>query len=74
MSAHLVFNGIAAAEKARLQTYWEQKLPRLQKLLSPYRADLIEIRLTVSHRGQGSKRAGYEVRAVIRLPSGILNA
>ena len=74
MSAHLVFNGIAAAEKARLQTYWEQKLPRLQKLLSPYRADLIEIRLTVSHRGQGSKRAGYEVRAVIRLPSGILDA
>jgi RNA polymerase sigma factor (sigma-70 family) len=74
MSTHLVFNGIEAAEKARLQTYWEQKLPRMQKLLSPYRADLLEIRLTVSPRGRGSRSAGYEVRAVIHLPTGTLAA
>jgi hypothetical protein len=37
MSAHVVFNGIAPAVKARLQTHWDEKLPRLQKLLSHYR-------------------------------------
>jgi RNA polymerase sigma factor (sigma-70 family) len=74
MSTHLVFNGIDTAEKARVQAYWEKKLPRLQKLLSHYRPDLIEIRLTVSHRGQGPKNAGYELRGVIHLPTGTLAA
>jgi ribosome-associated translation inhibitor RaiA len=70
MSTHKVFNGIDPALKARLQTYWGEKLPRLQKLLSHYRPDLIEIRLTVSHRGREARNAGYEVRGVIHLPTG----
>jgi RNA polymerase sigma factor (sigma-70 family) len=72
MSVQLSFNGIDDAEKARVRTYWDQKLPRLQKLLSPHRADLFEIRLTVSRREKGSRGAAYEVRAVIHLPTGTL--
>jgi RNA polymerase sigma factor (sigma-70 family) len=74
MSTHLVFNGIDTAEKARVQAYWEKKLPRLQKLLSHYRPELVEIRLTVSHRGQGPKNSGYELRGGIQLPTGTLAA
>jgi hypothetical protein len=48
MSNHVVFNGVDDAAKARLEAYWTRKLPRLQKLLVPYRTDLQEIRLTVS--------------------------
>jgi RNA polymerase sigma factor (sigma-70 family) len=74
MSTHVVYNGIDAAEKARIQAYWEKKLPRLQKLLTNYRPELVEIRLTVSHRGQTPKNKGYELRGVIQLPTGTLAA
>ncbi|MGZ3299486.1 MAG: hypothetical protein ACXVBG_00935 [Isosphaeraceae bacterium] len=49
MSSHLVLSGIDDAVKARLEKYWEEKLPRVQRLLVPYPTDLREIRLTVSH-------------------------
>jgi RNA polymerase sigma factor (sigma-70 family) len=74
MSTHMVFNGIDPALKARLQTYWGERLPRLQRLLSHYRPDLLEIRLTVSHRGRESRNGGYEVRGVIHLPTGTIAA
>jgi ribosomal subunit interface protein len=74
MSSHLVFNGVDDAVKTRVETYWAEKLPRLQKLLVPYSKDLQEIRLTVSHHPQNSHRSWYEVRAVIQLPTGTLAA
>ena len=49
MSSHLVFNGVDDVVKERLESYWAKKLPRLEKLLAPYPADVREIRLTVSH-------------------------
>ena len=39
MSSHLVFNGVDDAVKARLESYWAKKLPRVQKLLVPYPGD-----------------------------------
>ena len=74
MSSHLVFNGVDDVVKARLETYWAKKLPRLQKLLVPYRTELQEIRLTVSRHPRNSHRSWYEVRAVIHLPTGTLAA
>jgi RNA polymerase sigma factor (sigma-70 family) len=74
MSTHLVFNGIDGAVKAPLETYWEKKVRRLQKLLVPYRTDLQDIRLTVSHHPHNSGRRWYETRAVIHLPTGTLVA
>lgn len=74
MSSHLVFNGVDDVVKARLETYWAKKLPRLQKLLVPYRTELQEIRLTVYSHPQNSHRSWYEVRAVIHLPTGTLAA
>ena len=74
MSSHLVFNEVAAAVKARLESYWAEKLPRLKKLLTNYREDLQEIRLTVSRHPQSPRREWYEVRGVIHLPTGTLAA
>jgi ribosome-associated translation inhibitor RaiA len=74
MSSHLVLNGCDDAVKARLEAYWAKKLPRLQKFLVPYPADLQEISLTVSCHEQTSHRAWYEARAVIHLPTGTLAA
>ena len=74
MSTHLVFNGVGDDVKTRLEAYWAKKLPRLEKLLVPYPADLQEIRLTVSHHQQNSRHSFYEARAVIRLPTGTLAA
>ena len=73
MSSHLVLSGIDDAVKARLEKYWEEKLPRVQRLLVPYPTDLREIRLTVSHH-QDTHRSWYEGRAVIHLPTGTLAA
>ena len=74
MSSHEVFNGVDEPLKARLEGYWRKKLPRLQKLLVPYPADLQEIRLTVSQHQQGPQRLLFEVRVVIHLPTGTLAA
>jgi RNA polymerase sigma factor (sigma-70 family) len=71
MSSHLVFNGVEDDLKARLEEYWQKKLPRLEKRLVPYRPDLQEIRLTV-YRHKNSRREWFEVRGVIHLPTGTL--
>ena len=70
MSSHVIFREIDAADKAPLEAYWARKLPRLQKLLVPYCADLQEIALTVYRHPRNSHKAWYEVRAVIHLPTG----
>src|SRR5262249_33944211 len=72
MNSHLVFNDCDDATKAHLETYWQKKLPRLQKLLVPYRTDLQDIRLTVYRHPQSREGSWYEIRAVIYLPTGTL--
>lgn len=74
MSSHLVFNGCDDTVKASLEAYWAKKLPRLQKLLVPYRTDLREIRLTISCHRQNAHRTWYEANGVILLPTGTLAA
>ena len=74
MSSHLVFNGVDDVIKQRLEAYWSKKLPRLEKLLAPYPADLREIRLTVSHHRHDPQHEFYEARGVVKLPTGTLAA
>ena len=74
MSSHWVFNGVAPAVEGQLEAYWAKKLPRLEKLLVRYPPDLREIRLTVSSHHPNPERSWYEVRGVIRLPTGTLAA
>lgn len=74
MISHWVFNSVDDATKQRLQAYWAKKLPRLQKLLVRYPADLQELRLTISRHRHDSQNSWYEVRGVIHLPTGTLAA
>lgn len=74
MKLHLVLNGCDESMKARLESYWSKKLPRLEKLLVPYRPDLQDVRLTVHRHEQNPQRAWYEGRAVVHLPTGTLVA
>ena len=48
MSSHRVFNGVDDAVKQSLESYWEKKLPRLEKLLVRNCATLCTIWLTAS--------------------------
>jgi RNA polymerase sigma factor (sigma-70 family) len=74
MSSHLVFNGVDDVIKQRLEAYWSKKLPRLEKLLAPYPADLREIRLAVSHHRHDPQHWFNEARGVVKLPTGTLAA
>jgi DNA-directed RNA polymerase specialized sigma24 family protein/ribosome-associated translation inhibitor RaiA len=74
MKLHMVLHGCDESMKARLESYWSKKLPRLEKLLVPYRPDLQDVRLTVHRHEQGPQRAWYEGRAVVHLPTGTLVA
>jgi RNA polymerase sigma factor (sigma-70 family) len=71
MKMHWVFNDCGEADKARMESYWEKKAPRLRRLLTSYGPDLQDLRLTVYHHPQ---RSWYEVRAVLHLPTGTLVA
>jgi hypothetical protein len=74
MKIHSVLHGCDEPIKANLESYWSKKLPRLEKLLVPYRPDLQDIRLTVHRHEQNHQRVWYEGRAVIHLPTGTLAA
>jgi RNA polymerase sigma factor (sigma-70 family) len=74
MISHWVFTGVDNALKARLEAAWEKELPRIQELLKPYSPDLQEIRLTVIHHESRPQGSRYEVKAVLRIPTGTLAA
>jgi ribosomal subunit interface protein len=74
MSNHGVFNGCDTGVKAGLKDYWEKKLPRLRRVLVPYRTELQDIRLTVHCHRKNGAAAWYDVRAVVHLPTGALAA
>jgi RNA polymerase sigma factor (sigma-70 family) len=74
MISHWVFEGVDDSLKPRLESSWEKELPRIQKLLKPYPPDLQEIRLTVIHHESKPQGSRYEVKAVLRVPTGTLVA
>jgi DNA-directed RNA polymerase specialized sigma24 family protein/ribosome-associated translation inhibitor RaiA len=74
MSSHWVFNGCDEAVKSQIKAYWVKKWPRLEKLLTHYRPEEREIRLTVYRHQQSPQRCWYEIRAVIHLSTGTLAA
>ncbi len=69
MSDHMVFQDCPDWQKEAIKSYWQQKVPRIEKLLTRFPEDQRELRLTVTHK---PKR--YDLRAVLLLPTGSLAA
>ena len=69
MSDHMVFQDCPDWQKEAIRSYWLQKTPRIEKLLTRFPEDQRELRLTVTHK---PKR--YDVHAVLLLPTGSLAA
>ncbi len=69
MSDHMVFQDCSDGQKEAIKSYWRQKVPRIEKLLSRFPEDQRELRLTATHK---PKRC--DLRAVLLLPTGSLVA
>ncbi|MGE5296161.1 MAG: HPF/RaiA family ribosome-associated protein [Solirubrobacterales bacterium] len=69
MSDHMVFQDCPDWQKEAIKSYWQQKVPRIERLLTRFPEDQRELRLTVTHK---PKR--YDLRAVLLLPTGSLAA
>ena len=69
MSDHMVFQDCPDWQKEAIKSYWQQKVPRIERLLTRFPEDQRELRLTVTHK---AKR--HDVRAVLLLPTGSLAA
>jgi len=69
MSDHMVFQDCPDWQKEAVKSYWQQKIPRIERLLTRFPEDQRELRLTVTHK---PKR--HDVRAVLLLPTGSLAA
>jgi RNA polymerase sigma factor (sigma-70 family) len=69
MSDHMVFQDCQDWQKEAVKSYWRQKVPRIEKLLSRFPEDQRELRLTVTHK---PKR--FDLHAVLLLPTGSLAA
>ena len=69
MSDHMVFHNCPDWQKQAIRSYWLQKTPRIERLLTRFPEDQRELRLTVTHK---PKR--YDVHAVLLLPTGSLAA
>jgi ribosomal subunit interface protein len=74
MGSHVVFTECDDALRARLQAYWEKELPRLQKYLTNYPSDAVDVRLTVHRRPKTPTYALFEVRGVVEMPTGTVVA
>jgi ribosome-associated translation inhibitor RaiA len=70
MQVRWVFNR-CDGQKERAKSYWQDKQPRLERLLTRYRDDQQTLRLTLYRRSQ---RDIWELRAVLHLPTGTLVA
>lgn len=69
MSEHMVFQNCSSWQKDTIRSYWSQKLTRLDRLLQHFPEDQREFRLNVHRRPDR-----FDVRAVLRLPTGTLVA
>jgi len=65
----MVFQDCPDWQKEAIKSYWQQKVPRIERLLTRFPEDQRELRLTVTHK---PKR--HDVRAVLLLPTGSLAA
>jgi DNA-directed RNA polymerase specialized sigma24 family protein/ribosome-associated translation inhibitor RaiA len=74
MSQHIVLVGCDEAIRRSVESYWERKLPRIQKLLRAYRPDQQELRLTLHAHARPSQKPFFEGRAVVHLPTGTVVA
>ncbi len=73
MSIHVVLEGLQEQPtRAELELYWHDKVGRIQRLLKGYPEDLYELRLTVHASRKNDETRFYEVRGVVRLPTGTL--
>lgn len=69
MADHLIFHECSPTVKGNIQEYWEQKQPRLEKLLATFPDDQRNLRLSVRRRPDR-----YDAHAVLTLPTGTLIA
>ncbi len=69
MSDHMVFQGCATWQKEAIKSYWQQKIPRIERLLTRFPEDQRELRLTATRK---PKR--FDLRVVLLLPTGSLVA
>jgi len=74
MSQHVVLVGCDEAIRRSVESYWEKKLPRIQKLLRLYRPDQQEVRLTLHAHARPQQKPFFEGRAVVHLPTGTVVA
>jgi len=69
MSDHMVFQGCASWQKEAIRAYWQEKMPRIERLLTRFPEDQRELRVTATHK---PKR--FEMHVVLLLPTGSLVA
>lgn len=69
MSDHMVFQGCATWQKEAIKSYWQQKMPRIERLLTRFPEDQRELRVTATHK---PKR--FDLHVVLLLPTGSLVA
>jgi DNA-directed RNA polymerase specialized sigma24 family protein/ribosome-associated translation inhibitor RaiA len=69
MSDHMVFQDCPDWQKETIKSYWQQKVPRIEKLLTRFPEDQRELRLMVTHK---PKR--YDLHLVLLLPTASLAA
>jgi hypothetical protein len=50
MSDHMVFQDCPDWQKEAIKSYWRQKVPRIERLLTRFPEDQRELRLTVTHK------------------------
>jgi len=66
MQIHWAFHSCGDRIRARSQTYWADKSERLQRLLTPFNAELQHLNLVVDRQAHPE---GYKVRAVLNVPT-----
>ncbi|GIW79829.1 MAG: hypothetical protein KatS3mg105_1636 [Gemmatales bacterium] len=74
MTSHYIWNGCSPHLKDRLSQYWSKKVRRIERVLTPYRPDLVELRLTFHRHSADNKGEWFEGRAVVHLPTGTVVA
>jgi len=69
MQDHLVFLECPLRIREDIRTYWAEKQPRFERLLSTFSPELCHLRLTVEHT-----KGRWETRAVLSIPTSTLAA
>lgn len=69
MSDHMVFQGCSTWQKEAIRSYWQEKMQRIERLLTRFPEDQRELRVTATHK---PKR--FEMRVALLLPTGALVA